>query len=257
VEGRVISTSKEPARIAGMFDAIARRYDALNHLLSAGLDKRWRRRAVRALALSGRERVLDMCTGTGDLAIEAVTASSGRAHQVVGIDFSGEMLRLARRKTLAASLSDSIQLARGDATAVPLPDGAFDAAMVAFGIRNVLDPARACDEFHRLLIPGGRLAVLEFGSPKLPGLRALYLWYFRRVLPLVGRLVSKHQDAYTYLPASVIEFPSGKAFAAMLSRAGFEDIRYETLTFGVVYLYVARNGVAPPVQPIQGRVPDV
>jgi demethylmenaquinone methyltransferase/2-methoxy-6-polyprenyl-1,4-benzoquinol methylase len=240
----VISTSKEPARIAGMFDAIARRYDALNHLLSAGLDKRWRRRAIGALALSGRERVLDMCTGTGDLAIEAVSATGGRARQVVGIDFSGEMLRVARRKTRAASLSDRILLARGDATAVPLIDGTFDAATVAFGIRNVLDPARACAEFHRLLVPSGQIAVLEFGSPRLPGLRALYLWYFRRVLPLVGRLVSKHREAYTYLPASVIEFPSGEAFAAMLSRAGFEDIRYERLTFGVVYLYLARKGAA-------------
>ena len=250
----MISTSREPARIAGMFDAIARRYDALNHLLSAGLDRRWRRRAVQALALTGTERVLDMCTGTGDLAIEAATAVSGRARQVVGIDFSGEMLRLARQKTRSAGLSDRVHLARGDATAVPLSTASVDAAMVAFGIRNVLEPAAACAEFRRLLVPGGRLAVLEFGSPKIPGLRALYLWYFRRVLPLVGRLVSKHREAYAYLPASVIEFPSGDAFAAMLTRAGFEDVRHETLTFGVVYLYLARTGTAAP---IQARAADV
>jgi demethylmenaquinone methyltransferase/2-methoxy-6-polyprenyl-1,4-benzoquinol methylase len=253
----VISTSKEPARIAGMFDAIARRYDALNHLLSAGMDKRWRRRAVRALGLSGHERVLDMCTGTGDLAIEAASAESGRARQVVGIDFSGEMLRLAHGKAAAAGLAGRIQLARGDATAVPLPDAAFDAAMVAFGIRNVIDPARACDEFRRLLVPGGPLAILEFGSPRLPGLRALYLWYFRRVLPLVGRLVSRHREAYAYLPASVIAFPSGDAFAAMLTEAGFEDVRYETLTCGVVYLYVARNGGGASRRPVQAPRTDV
>jgi demethylmenaquinone methyltransferase/2-methoxy-6-polyprenyl-1,4-benzoquinol methylase len=232
----VISTSKEPARIAGMFDAIARHYDALNHLLSAGLDRRWRRRAVQALGLSGRERVLDMCTGTGDLAIEA----SGRTRQIVAIDFSTEMLRIAAAKTFEPPLRTRIHLVRADATAVPLPNASFDAAMVAFGIRNVLDPLKGCQEFRRVLVPGGRLAVLEFGSPRIPGLRALYLWYFSRVLPLIGRVVSKHSDAYTYLPASVIEFPTGEAFASMLRAAGFTDVRFETLTFGVVYLYLAR-----------------
>jgi demethylmenaquinone methyltransferase/2-methoxy-6-polyprenyl-1,4-benzoquinol methylase len=231
----VTSTSKEPAKIAGMFDAIARRYDTLNHLLSAGLDRRWRRRAVKALGLSGRERVLDMCTGTGDLAIEAST----RARFVVGVDFSAEMLRIARAKTAAPLLRARIYLVRADATNVPLPDASFDAAMVAFGIRNVLDPLKGCQEFRRLLVPGGRLAVLEFGSPRIPGLRALYLWYFSRILPLVGRLISKHSEAYSYLPASVVEFPTGRKFAEMLTAAGFTDVRFQTLTFGVVYLYLA------------------
>ncbi len=174
-----VSTSKQPARIAGMFDAIARRYDRLNHLLSAGLDRAWRRRAVRELHLTGRERVLDMCTGTADLAIEAATAAGGAARDVVGVDFAGEMLRLGLVKVRARGLAGRIHLARGDATAMPLPDAAFDAAMVAFGIRNVLDPQGACREFHRVLRPGGRLAVLEFGMPSVPGLRALY----RLVLP--------------------------------------------------------------------------
>lgn len=234
------STSKEPARIAGMFDAIARHYDTLNHLLSAGLDKRWRARAVTALELRDTDRVLDMCTGTGDLALAAINAPGGHAAgQVVGIDFSEEMLKLAMKKVRTASLSSKIRLARGDATAMPLPDVAFDAAMVAFGIRNVLDPAKACEEFLRVLKPGGRLAILEFGSPAIPGLRALYLWYFRRVLPLVGRMISRHSDAYTYLPASVIEFPTGDAFADILRRAGFGAVRYQTMTFGIVYLYLA------------------
>lgn len=231
--------SKEPARIAGMFDAIARRYDTLNHLLSAGLDRRWRRRAVRVLAFTGRERVLDMCTGTGDLAIEAATASSGRAAQVIGIDFSGEMLRHAKAKVAAAGLGARVHIARGDATAVPLGDGAVDVAMVAFGIRNVVDPARACKEFERVLCPRGRLAILEFGAPRIPGLRSAYLWYFKRVLPRIGALISRHHDAYTYLPASVMDFPDGDAFAAILTRAGFSDVRYESLSFGVVYLYLA------------------
>ncbi len=240
-----VSVSKEPARIAGMFDAIARRYDVLNHLLSAGLDRRWRRQAVRALALGGRERLLDMCTGTGDLAIEAVTSPYGRARDVVAVDFSARMLGEAHAKIRRdPALAAAIRLVRGDATAMPLPDAAADAAAIAFGIRNVADPARACAEFHRVLKPGARLAVLEFGAPRLPGLRALYLWYFRRVLPLVGRLISKHHEAYTYLPASVIEFPTGDAFVRLLEAAGFRDVRAERLSAGIVYLYVATRNPA-------------
>lgn len=235
-----------------MFDAIARRYDTLNHLLSAGLDKRWRARAVEALELSETDRVLDVCTGTADLAIEAVTGAHGHAQSVVGVDFSAEMLRHGLAKVRAAGLDARVRLVRGDATRVPVPDGRFDAAMVAFGIRNVVDTEQACREMRRVLKPGGRLAILEFGSPSIPGLRALYLWYFRRVLPLVGRLISKHHDAYSYLPASVIEFPTGEAFAAVLRRAGFGDVQHRTLTFGIVYLYVARVG--SPTQTVSSGV---
>ncbi|MCC7044791.1 MAG: bifunctional demethylmenaquinone methyltransferase/2-methoxy-6-polyprenyl-1,4-benzoquinol methylase UbiE [Acidobacteria bacterium] len=239
------TTSKEPAKIAGMFDAIARHYDTLNHLLSAGLDKRWRARTVDALELTGAERMLDMCTGTADLAIAAATSPRGQAREVVGVDFSAKMLGHGLAKVRAAGLQDRVYLMRGDATRMPLPDAAFDVATVAFGIRNVLDPALACREFHRVLTPGGRLAVLEFGSPSLPGLRSAYLWYFRHVLPRIGRLVSRHGDAYSYLPASVAEFPSGDAFAAILREAGFASVRHRTFTFGVVYLYLARKSGSP------------
>lgn len=231
--------SREPAKIAGMFDAIARHYDTLNHLLSAGLDRRWRARTVAALQLTGRERLLDMCTGTADLAIAAATGPAGQARQVVGIDFSVRMLAHARSKIRDAGLGAKILLARGDATRMPLPDAAFDVATVAFGIRNVVDPGQACREFLRVLRPGGRLAVLEFGSPSVPGLRTLYFWYFRHVLPRIGRLISRHGEAYSYLPSSVIEFPSGGAFMAMLRQAGFAEGKYRTFTFGVVYLYTA------------------
>jgi demethylmenaquinone methyltransferase/2-methoxy-6-polyprenyl-1,4-benzoquinol methylase len=223
-----------------MFDAIARRYDTLNHLLSVGLDRRWRRRAIRELALTGRERVLDLCTGTGDLAIAAVTGPGGRARDVVGIDFAGEMLRRARAKIDEAGLSARVRLVRGDATAVPLPDASMEAAMVAFGIRNVLDPARACAEMRRVLRPDGRLVILEFGAPRIPGIRSLYLAYFRYLLPIIGRAFSRHREAYSYLPASVIEFPVGAAFARILETAGFAGVRYHSLTFGIVYLYLAR-----------------
>lgn len=236
-----VSTSKEPARIAGMFDAIARRYDTLNHLLSAGLDRRWRRQAVRALRLRETDRVLDVCTGTADLALAAVTLPDGRAREVVGIDFAGEMLRQGARKVRAAGRIGRVHLLRGDATSLPLPDGAFDAAMIAFGIRNVVDPIRACGEFRRVLRPGGRLAVLEFGLPRVPGLRQAYAWYFYRVLPRIGRLISRHQEAYSYLPASVAGFPSDEGFADWLRQAGFADVEYKALALGVVYLYIARK----------------
>jgi demethylmenaquinone methyltransferase/2-methoxy-6-polyprenyl-1,4-benzoquinol methylase len=236
-----VSISKEPARIAGMFDAIARRYDTLNHLLSAGLDKRWRRQAVSALALRLDERVLDMCTGTADLAIEAATSSTGRAGEVIGIDFSSEMLKYARRKVLERGLGERVRIARGDATRMPIADATMDAAMAGFGIRNVLDPVRTCAEFHRVLRPGGRLAILEFGMPQLPGIRGLYFWYFEHVLPRVGRLISRHGEAYSYLPLSMRAFPSGDAFAGMLRTAGFGDVQYRSLALGLVYLYLARK----------------
>jgi len=236
-----VSTSKEPARIAGMFDAIAGHYDALNHLLSAGLDRRWRRRAVRELRLTGREIVLDMCTGTGDLAIEAATSTDGSAARVIGIDFAGEMLRLGARKLRTSGLSARVCLARGDATRIPLPDASCDAAMIAFGIRNVIDSSRACAEVLRVLKPGGRFAILEFGTPQMPGLRQLYGWYFRQVLPRIGRLVSKHGEAYDYLPASVAQFPSAEGFADVLRRAGFRSVRDVPLTLGVVYLYLSEK----------------
>jgi demethylmenaquinone methyltransferase/2-methoxy-6-polyprenyl-1,4-benzoquinol methylase len=245
--------SKDPERIAQMFDGIARRYDALNHLLSAGLDRRWRRRAIRDLKLTGRERVLDVCTGTADLAIEAATSPHGHAREVVGLDFSSEMLRLAQRKIHSASLSSRIRIARGDATCLPLPDCAADVATVAFGIRNVIDPVLACRELHRVLAPGGRLAILEFGAPRIPGIRAMYLWYFKYLLPLVGRVVSKHADAYSYLPESVMNFPAGDAFADLLRSVGFGDVRSQSLTFGIVWLYIARRSDPAAPGPFSNR----
>jgi demethylmenaquinone methyltransferase/2-methoxy-6-polyprenyl-1,4-benzoquinol methylase len=246
-----VSTSREPARIAGMFDAIAWRYDRLNHLLSLGLDRRWRRRGVRALELTGTERILDVCTGTGDLAIEAIRKPQESFYQettpevvgieVVGIDFAGEMLRRALDKVRQGGHAGRIRLARGDATRLPVADNAFDAAMVAFGIRNVVDPAAALREMHRALKPGGRLMILEFGFPKIPGIRAAYRAYFRYVLPRVGRAVSKHGEAYSYLPASVADFGSDAAVKQLIGGAGFEAVRSVPLTLGVVYLYCARK----------------
>jgi demethylmenaquinone methyltransferase/2-methoxy-6-polyprenyl-1,4-benzoquinol methylase len=231
------SVDKNPVRIAGMFDAIAPRYDLLNHLLSAGRDRRWRARAIHALDLPANATVVDLCTGTADLAIEA-SQSRGGVH-VLGVDFAEAMLRLGLRKLKDRRLDGSVTLVRGDATAIPVRDGTADAVTIGFGIRNVADPTRALFEIARALKPGGRLAILEFGQPRLPGLRNLYAWYFRYVLPAIGRAISKHDSAYSYLPASVGEFPPPAEFADIIAATGFSQVRAVPLTLGIVYLFVA------------------
>jgi demethylmenaquinone methyltransferase/2-methoxy-6-polyprenyl-1,4-benzoquinol methylase len=222
-----------------MFDAIAPRYDLLNHVLSAGLDRRWRVTAVEALALPRTARVLDLCTGTADLAIATVERAPGAT--VVGIDFASEMLRLGLAKIRSAGLHPRVALIRGDAARIPLRSASCDAATIAFGIRNVAEPERALTEIARVLKPGARLAILEFGQPAIPGLRTLYSWYFRYLLPLVGRLISRHQSAYSYLPASVGAFPPPAEFSRTLGATGFSHVRAVPLTFGVVYLFVAER----------------
>ncbi len=235
-----LGQNKEPRRIAGMFDAIAARYDLLNHLLSAGLDIHWRRVAIRSLAFRGGETVLDLCTGTADVALAAASARPGAA-RVVGLDFAERMLRLGVRKIVRAGAGSVVHLAQADVTVIPVASASVDAATVAFGIRNVEEPERTYREVYRVLKGGGRFAILEFGLPRVPGVRGIYLWYFRHVLPLVGRLISGHGSAYTYLPASVTTFPEPDRVVAQLAAAGFEQARAVPLTFGVVYLYGARK----------------
>ncbi len=227
---------KAPDRIAGMFDAIAPRYDLLNRVLSAGIDRRWRTSAIASLRLTGRETVLDVCTGTADVAL---AARAGGAARVVGVDFAGAMLDLGWGKVKAAGEAGGIALMRGDAMRLPIADASADAATVAFGIRNVQRPEVACRELARALRPGGRLAILEFGVPRIPGMRGLYLWYFSHVLPRIGRAISGHNAAYSYLPASVGTFPPPDAFMATLRDAGFEAVRAVPLSLGIVYLYTA------------------
>jgi demethylmenaquinone methyltransferase/2-methoxy-6-polyprenyl-1,4-benzoquinol methylase len=220
-----------------MFDAIAGRYDFLNHFLSAGRDKRWRARAIDELALPSAPTVVDLCTGTADFAIAAVDARPDAA--VIGVDFAGAMLAIGLEKLRQRSLQRRIALVRGDATAIPLRDGWADAATIGFGIRNVVRPEAALLELARVLKPGGRLAILELGEPVIPGIRGIYHWYFRQILPRLGRLVSHHNSAYSYLPASVAQFPRPGDFADIISSHGFRDVRAVPLTLGIVYLYVA------------------
>jgi demethylmenaquinone methyltransferase/2-methoxy-6-polyprenyl-1,4-benzoquinol methylase len=230
--------AKEPAQIAGMFDAIAPRYDLLNRLLSAGRDRGWRRRAIDALQLGPSDVFLDVCTGTADMVLEA-RRRQPRPSRMIGVDFSPAMLRLGRRKLRRAGVPDL--LAQADAMALPFGTASVDTATVAFGIRNVQQPAVACAELARVLRPGGRLAVLEFGLPRSTAFRALYLWYARNILPLVGRAVSRHRSAYAYLPESVGRFPPPEAFAALLGTSGFSHVSTVPLTLGIVYLYIARK----------------
>lgn len=236
----MIDISKSPTKIAGMFDSIADRYDFLNHLLSAGIDRRWRTVAIASLGLTGRETVLDLCTGTADLAIAAATQAAG-AKRVVGVDFAAAMLRVAAEKLRRLHLTSHVALVRGDATRIPLADRSVDAVTVAFGIRNVEDTAAACKELYRVLGPGGRAAILEFSIPTAPVIRQAYLWYFRRVLPLIGRAISRHNAAYGYLPASVSAFATPTEFVDLLRAAGFSTVAATPLTFGVVTLFVARR----------------
>ncbi|MPY86629.1 MAG: bifunctional demethylmenaquinone methyltransferase/2-methoxy-6-polyprenyl-1,4-benzoquinol methylase UbiE [Luteitalea sp.] len=235
---------RTPREIAGMFDAIAGRYDLLNHVLSAGMDLYWRARAVRALRLAGHEVVLDLCTGTCDLAL--ALRRSRRARRVVGLDFSAAMLRVGLTKVRAARHGDSIPLVRGDAMHLPLADASVDGVTMAFGLRNVQQPASALAEVARVLRPGGRLAILEFGTPRIPLVRSLYLWYFRHVLPRIGRLVSRHRDAYTYLPASVDAFARPEQVATTIEGQGLSAVQTVRLSLGVVYMYAAAKPTAEP-----------
>ena len=218
-----------------MFDAIAPRYDLLNHLLSAGIDRRWRSRAIASLQLTGRETLIDVCTGTADVALQARDGAA----RILGIDFAAAMLALGRAKVCRSGMERRVVLVRGDAMRLPAADATADAVTVAFGIRNVQNPAVACGEMARVLRPGGRLAILEFGMPRLPGMSGLYRWYFSRVLPFIGRRISGHSAAYSYLPASVGVFPPPQEFVTLLRQAGFSEVRAVPLTFGIVYLYMA------------------
>jgi len=222
-----------------MFANVAPRYDFLNHALSGGIDILWRRRTVdRALAHgAGERRVLDLCTGTGDLAL----MFAARGCDVVGADFCPEMLELGRAKRGQRR----VEFLGADVQHLPFRDSDFDLSTVAFGIRNVEDPVRGLREMRRVVRPGGRVLVLEFARPRAPVVGRLYLWYFRRVLPKIGALLSRasrEDRAYDYLPDSVMHFPDRDDFLALMREAGLTDVRYELLSFGIAALYV---GVVP------------
>lgn len=226
--------SEKGTKVRQMFDTIAPRYDLLNRLLSFGIDRRWRRIAVSTLSLPPGGRVLDVATGTGDVAIEIA-----RQHpdvSVTGIDFSAEMIAIGRQKVASPPHAGRITLEVAPCEEIPFPDQTFDAATIAFGIRNVDDRLAGLSEICRVLKRGGTLLVLEFSTPTSPLFNALYSWYFRTLLPRIGGLVSDF-DAYRYLPESVSQFPPRTEFAGMMREAGFAPVFFRDLTFGVVTLY--------------------
>lgn len=220
--------------MSAMFAAITPTYDILNHLLSLNADRHWRAVAAKALRPGPEETVLDLCTGTGDLALALARKGAGR---VVGVDFCRPMLARARKKATRKGVP--LALAAGDAMGLPFREGAFQGASVAFGVRNFEDRGRGLQELFRVLAPGGRLAVLEFSTPTGRVFGPLYAFYFRRVLPALGRLLSGSSGAYAYLPATVGGFPSPEAFAMELRSAGFEPLGRDPLALGIVHLHRA------------------
>jgi demethylmenaquinone methyltransferase/2-methoxy-6-polyprenyl-1,4-benzoquinol methylase len=219
-----------------MFDKIAARYDTMNRVLSFGLDRGWRRRTVRALQLGESPRVLDLATGTGDLAIDIARMHPGAT--VIGLDPSREMLAIAERKLAARGLADRVTLVRGDAQRLPYRDCEMDAATIAFGIRNVPDRLAALREMARVVRPGGRVAVLELGEPRRGVLARAARFHTRHVVPRLGALLSGARE-YRYLQRSIAAFPPSAEFAALMERAGLHVVEVAPLTFGVCTLYVA------------------
>jgi len=220
-----------------LFDRISPRYDLLNHLLSAGLDILWRRRVARELARVPHAAVLDLACGTGDQ-ILAVAKHAPGLERGLGIDPAARMLRRGREKVAARGLDDRVALARGDGQDLPLADDSVDCATIAFGIRNVPDPRRCLGEFRRVLRPGGTLAVLEFSMPSNRLLRPAYLFYFRRVLPWLGAVISGDSRAYRYLNRTGEDFPHGEAFGRLLGGAGFDDVRMIPLSGAIATIYL-------------------
>jgi len=222
-------------QVAGMFDNIAGRYDFLNHFLSFGADILWRKKAVNLLKPFHPLMILDIATGTGDFAIESLKLNPAK---VIGIDISEKMLEVGRKKLLVSRLDQKIELMYGDSEAIELETGSIDAVTVGFGVRNFEHLEKGISEIHRVLKPGGAAVILEPAIPKYFPMRQMFFLYFKGILPLVGRLISRDRHAYRYLPESVQNFPQGKEFVDICTKAGFKKTTYKPLTLGICALYL-------------------
>ncbi len=232
---------KDAEKIRSMFATVSRRYDLLNHLLSLNRDKAWRKKAVAMSGLAGGERALDVCSGTADLAL-AYADGVGPEGLVFGTDFCPEMLVIGKKKVDAAAPDARIELMVADTIDLPFSDGVFDVVSVAFGIRNVPDYEAGIREMARVAKSGGRVVILEFSLPENWLFGKAYMAYFTRVLPLIGRIVSRNgNDAYNYLPDSVLKFPSGAAMRRVMERCGLADVSAKELTLGIVTVYVGNK----------------
>lgn len=230
------SNLSKKAQVADMFNNIAGKYDFLNHFLSLGIDKGWRKKAIAEVQKVSPKHILDVATGTGDLAI---AASKLQPQSIIGVDIADQMLEVGRKKIKEQHLEQIITLKNGDSEALPFDTGSFDAVMCAYGVRNFEHLAAGLKEMNRVLRPGGKVVILEFSHPKKFPVKQLYQFYFRYILPSLGKLVSKHNSAYTYLPESVKAFPEGRIFCDMLQQCGFKDAKARPLTLGITTLYTA------------------
>ena len=222
------------SQVAQMFNNIAGKYDFLNHFLSAGIDIIWRKKAVSLLAPHKPKLVLDIATGTADFALETLRLNPDK---IIGVDISEGMMAVGREKIAKRGLSDKIQLQYGDSENLPFEDNSFDAITVAFGVRNFENLSKGLAEMNRVLKPGGIAVVLEFSKPRSFPMKQLYQFYFKNILPLVGKFVSKDNAAYTYLPESVQAFPDGKDFIGIFEQVGFKKTKWHSLTFGISSIY--------------------
>ena len=227
------NTSKKE-QIAAMFNGISGKYDFLNHFLSFGIDILWRKRAIQTLKKNQPKLILDIATGTGDFAIEALSL---KPRKIIGIDISEGMLSVGRKKLIKRNLTNKIELLTGDSEALPFKDNLFDAIIVSFGVRNFENLEKGLSDMLRVLKPGGKLVILEFSKPKSFPFKQIYQFYFRWILPEIGKLISKDGAAYTYLPDSVEAFPDGDNFLNILNKIGFQKSQCTPLTLGISSIY--------------------
>jgi demethylmenaquinone methyltransferase/2-methoxy-6-polyprenyl-1,4-benzoquinol methylase len=225
-------------QVRNMFNNISGKYDFLNHFLSMGIDILWRKKMIRKMGKFNPKQILDVATGTGDLAIEALKINPD---QIIGVDISEGMLEVGKEKINKRKLDNKIKLQIGDSENLPFDDNQFDAAMVAFGVRNFENLDKGLADMYRVLNKDGRIWVLEFSKPKKFLIKQLYNFYFKNILPLIGRMISKDDFAYTYLPNSVREFPDGSNFLNHLKKAGFSDLKLFPLSFGIATIYCAKK----------------
>ncbi len=229
-----ISAEQKSVSIRRMFNDVSGRYDFLNHFLSAGIDRHWRKRTIGISRLRDGELFLDVACGTGDLSIEAAKKNPSR---IVGVDFAEKMLRIFVKKKKGLEVGGGIDAIQGEAEKLPFADETFDATAVAFGVRNFGNLKAGLTEMRRVLKKGGRVVVLEFSKPQFFPVKQIYFFYFKRILPLIGRLVSGTPAAYSYLPKSVLVFPDGESFENILREIDFHDVRSVSLTFGIATAY--------------------
>lgn len=229
------STDKKSVQVEQMFDEIADHYDELNHTLSMGIDRNWRKKGILSLKNLNPKKVLDIATGTGDLAIDAYYRL--QPDQILGIDISEGMMEIGRKKVAKLGLSDKITFEKQDCTNLQLPNNSFDAAIVAFGVRNFENLDKGLQEILRVLRPGGKLMILELTSPEHFPMKQAYIFYSKLVIPTIGKFISRNKAAYNYLPKSIAVFPQGKTMIAIMEKNGFKNTTFKLFTFGICTMY--------------------